>query len=75
MYFVYKLFYCMFKYTCLTIRPTGGIIFNWGRLPILPTSFYYLTKKFLTAIFMKRFPYTSLFAKKQLIDTIDDLKH
>lgn len=42
MYFVYKLFYCMFKYTCLTIRPTGGTFFNWAASLFPPTSFYYL---------------------------------
>ena len=53
MYFVYKLFYCMFKYTCLTIRPTGRILFNWGRLPIPAHQFLLFNKENLNCNFLE----------------------
>ena len=40
-------FIVCFKYTCLTIRPAGGVLFNWGRLPIPPHQFLLFNKEIL----------------------------
>ncbi len=75
MYFVYKLFYCMFQ-IYLFNDSADWWDFLIGAASLFPsTGFYHVTKKFLDCNFLKTFLYISLFVKKKLIETIVDLKH